>query len=334
MKKILFFLVIFMVCFFEYTMADNLNPEEEDITVPSITDVIPVDPSLIPLVPGSKPTIPTLDPMHTPLMRNNAFGIDLSNWMGAEGTMITGRTTFKSKDKWHGMEVYGDKGITSIGVNYKFPTTESLGGTFYFDAEYNDYTGGGAPSMYTSAYNVYRLYFERDYYAGDKYETQLTVSHTYYDLRGENGTDGQEIGAGMALTNLWSYSSFKIVPSFYLGYVWDLETMDKTGVHVNNFSGTVAEASIDAYWKPDPSVDSFLFDFYAKINYNDDADVNGEKIKGEFTDITIGAVMDFELINGIIASPTANYVYYMNDKVNYRGDNSDIWVGVTLRYNF
>lgn len=336
MRKVLFCLFILLSVF---SFADNINPEVDPnvIPVPSKEGTI-FDQSLLPLNPGAAPTIPTLDPLHAPLLRNNFFGIDFSNWLGAEGTEVTARTTFKSKDKFYGMDTYGAKGTASMGVNYKFPTTESLGGTFYFDGEYKNYIGGGTPSMYSSAYNVYRLYFMREYYKDEKYETRLTVGHNYYDLRGDNGNDGQEFGAGLAFPELLKWGKFNLVPNAYLGYIWDLEMQNDTGIVANKFNGTVAQLGADLYFAPDPNAKNFLFDFYVKGNYNDAADLDRTPdtygVKGKFTDITFGAAVDFELAKGIIATPTVNYIYYLDEDINSRGKQSEVWTGVTLRYNF
>jgi hypothetical protein len=262
------------------------------------------------------------------------FGIDFSNWVGAEGTKVTGRTTYKSKDKWYGADVYGDKGTASAGINYQFPTTESLGGKFAFDAEYTDYiSGGGTPSQFDSAYTVYRLYFMREYYKGEKQETRLTVGHNYYQLRGNNANSGQEFGAGLAFPKVFDWGKFNLVPKGYLGYVWDLKTKDDTGSTVNEFKGTVAQIGSDLYFAPDKNAKEFLFDFFANANYNDAADINGKQIKGRFTDITVGTAVDFELMKGIIATPSLSYIYYLEDEIG-NGEDADILVCVTLRYNF
>lgn len=325
MKKY-FCIVVFIMLFLSVIVyPDNINPESD----PNATGGT----GILPLVPGTSPTVPTMDSLHSPLIRNNLFGIDFSNWMGAEGTEVTARTTFKSKDKWYGMDTYGDKGTMTAGVNYKFPTTESLGGTFAFDAAYTNYIGGGTPSQYNSAYNTYRLYFMRSYYKGEKKETCLTVSHNYYDLRGENGNDGQEFGAGLSFPNLFKWDRFNFVPMGYLGYVWDLQTQNDTGLVENKFNGTVAQLGGDLYFAPDKNDKDFLFDFYGRANYNDAADTPEEKIKGKFTDITIGSSVDFELVKGVIVTPSVNYVYYLDDEIN-NGEGSEVWTMVTLRYMF
>ena len=331
MKKFMLFLIIFMLSVFVF--ADNINPEEDPdaIPMPDLGETI-FNPDLLPLTPGGKPTIPTLDPSHTPLIRNNLFGINFSEWMGAEGTEVTPRTTFKSRDKWYGMDTYGDKGTASVGVNYKFPTTESLGGTFYFDAEYIGYMGGGTPSQYNSQYITYRLYFDRLYYAGESYETRMTVGHTYYDLRGGDTNDGQEFGAGISLPNLFNWGKFSLVPSAYLGYVWDLRYESNSSNIENQFKGTVGNFGVDAYYAPDKRDENFIFNLYGKVNYNDAATIGGQSFKDKFTDFTTGAAVDFEFFKGVIATPSINYVYYFDDLSS--GTRDEVWTGVTLRYNF
>lgn len=319
MKKILLFVVL--VCFLGVAYAENLENESRGNGL-----------NVLGLEPGSKPTIPTLDPSHTPLIRNNLFGINFSEWMGAEGTEITPRTTFKSKDKWYGMDTYGNKGTASVGLNYKFPTTETLGGTFSFDAEYIGYLGGGTPSQYNSQYIVYRLYFDRQYYAGETHQINLTVGHNYYDLRGSNTKDGQEFGAGVAFPKLFEWGQFNLVPSVYFGYLWDLEYETNSDNIENKFKGTVASISADLYWAPDPEADNFLFDFYGRLNYNDSAKIDGQKFSKKFTDATFGVALDFEIMTGVIATPSVNYVRYF-DRLS-SGNKDDIWTGVTLRYNF
>lgn len=329
MKK--FMLVLMMLLFSVFVVAETEELTADDIPMPDLEDTV-FAPSVLNLKPGGKPTIPTLDPTHTPLIRNNLFGINFSEWMGAEGTEITPRTTFKSKDKWYGMDTYGDKGTASVGFNYKFPTTESLGGTFSFDAEYIGYMGGGTPSQYNSQYIVYRLYFDRSYYEGESHQVNLTVGHNYYDLRGSNTNDGQEFGAGISFPRMFEWGKFNLVPSAYLGYMWDLQYETNSANIVNQFKGTVGTVAVDLYYAPDPEAEHFLFDFYTRVNYNDSARIDGQKFSKKFTDVTFGAALDFELAHGVIATPSVNYVRYFDRLSSGRKD--DVWTGVTLRYNF
>lgn len=302
---------------------NNGGPSADDIPVVPI-NILPISPTM--------PTIPTLDPMHAPKIRNNIFGIDLGGYIG--DSEVTVRTTFQTKHKWYGQDWFDEKGAMGYGVNYRFPTIETIPGTFYFDIL--SWSPMGSTDSYAASkakQNNYKVYYVQDFFEEEKHWVQLTISETYYDLtNADDGDDGQEFGVGIALPGLFDFGEKgvddgQLVPSIYGGKIWNLK-LDQTNSFVNEYDGSVYVFGLDYYSRLQENI---VGDAYMKLNYKEGLNVNNN----DFTDVTVGLLTDIEIGQGTILTPSINYIYYLDDSLldNNKGD-SEVWAGLTIRYNF
>lgn len=272
------------------------------------------------------PTIPTSDP--GPIFANRDSMFDLGKSLG--GSEISVRSTFVSKYKWYGVDRFDGKGAMGLGVNYQFPKFDSLDSYVGFDYENWSPLGSNSNRVAENAsQNTYKVYYVQNLWAGERYNAQVTVSGTYYDLtEADNGENGQEFGVGIAFPELFNWgANGKLVPSAYYGRVWDL-ALDAPNKTVNKYSGDVYVGGLDYYKSLS---DNMLLDVYAKVNYSDGL-VSDDS---EFTDGTVGVLTDIKLAKGTTVTPFVNYVYYFDQSLLNRGNaDGEVWGGVTLRFNF
>jgi hypothetical protein len=321
-KNILFVFIISFVFCVSSMFAQDDDSAGSTIDIP----VVPIDLIAIPISPAV-PTIPDIDPMHAPKIRSNIFGIDLGQYIG--DSEITVRTTFKTKHKWYGQDWFDDKGAQGYGVNYRLPLIEGFPGRFYFDVINWSQTGTGSYSSDAAKQNNYKVYYVNDFFEEETYHTQVTISETYYDLLdADMGDDGQEFGIGLSFPGFFDWGrGGKLVPSFYAGKVWNLK-LDRSGGYVNEYDGSVYTPGLDYYRKLGESITA---DIYVKLNYSEGFDTSDN----EFTDVTVGLLTDFEVTNGIVITPSVNYVHYLDDTLLNGGRNDgDVWTGLSIRYNF
>jgi len=307
MKKTILLMMILVLCFVGVSFAaDNAPASAGAFTTP--------------------PTLPTLDPGQN--LGNTDSMFDLGKYLG--GSEISVRSTFVTKSKWYGVDWFNGKGAMGLGVNYQFPKFTSLDSYVGFDYENWSPLGYNSNAVAEEAkQNNYKIYYVQNLWSKEVYQTQVTVSGTYYDFTdAKNGENGQEFGVGLAFPELFNWgANGRLVPSAYYGRVWDL-AIDAPNRTVNKYTGDVYVAGLD-YYKT--LSDTMLLDVYTKINYSDGL-VSDES---EFTDATVGVLTDIKLAKGTTVTPFVNYVYYFDQSISNRGNaDGDVWGGVTLRFKF
>jgi len=271
-----------------------------------------------------KPTISNLDVVNLPKVKSNAFGIDVSDYIGDAQKIF--RTTYSSKNKFYGQDLMQDKSVYKWGINYDL--SEFYDG-LYFDVETTSPAGTYSGNSDDASQIIYKMYQVSVFNPGSKNEVQLTIQETYYDLQeADLGSDGQELGVGIAFTNMFVGDDYQIVPRIYYGKVWNL-AIDEAGDTTNEYDGSVIVAGADYY----KTINGMLINFYGEATYVEGFDSSDS----ELTHAQFGVSTDLSIDQGLIITPSIHYAHYFDDSAVDGGESDstgDVWASLTVSYPF
>jgi hypothetical protein len=264
-----------------------------------------------------------------PLIKSNAFGVDFGPYLPGFN-QITARTSYMSKYYWYGQNRFSDDSAWTVGSTYGIPNiTEGAvsgieGMKFYFDITTIQPGSDGSEAQKENQYTIFSV---QTFNEGESTEMELMTKHVYYDFFDQGSdADGQEIGVQVALTNLLKDENQRLVPSYYLGRIWDRDPM---GPAADSDKGNISVVGADYYLNIDENTDTDLHVF-GNLTYLDA--VGGSD--SELSYVTLGADVDFDIGSDTIVTPFVQYIKFMDDSSATAGEDADIWGGVSLNFNF
>jgi hypothetical protein len=302
----------------------NITPEDLSSGFNDGMDLI-VPPFVDKFFPNFTPPPPPSE--RDPLIKNNGFGVDFGPYLPSANE-ITSRTAYGSQYVWYGQERFDGDAFWSIGTTYGFSEalfegTALEGSRLFFDI--TSINPASSDNERQKEVN-YTLFSKTKVNEGNQYEMEFTTSNVYYDFTEQSSeADGQEVGLQVAFTNLLNGPNHKLIPSYYVGRVWD---RDPEGTTAESDKGNVHVVGVDYFLNIDDNTDTDLHVFFTATQLDSVSSADSE-----LSYTTIGTDLDLDFGNGVILTPYVHLIKYSDDSMMVE-DDSNVIAGVSMNFHF
>ena len=237
---------------------------------------------------------------------------------------VTLDITYVSKYLWHGYDLFDDHAalqpsvdVDLFGTGFSFNVWGSIpAGTGIL--EHDDGINQWQEYDYTLAYAT-------TIFADKPYALDLGANYIYYDFpKLDKHADTQEVGASIALPNLFPICDSGLVPSYYAGAFFPTESSLEDDVagwwHVFALSYDLTTDPII------PGTETQIFNFIWDITFNDG--VFGASTDWSHTTFGLAAPVE---CGPVTVTPFVNIQISMDDSVNHE---DEVYGGVSVSLTF
>lgn len=218
-----------------------------------------------------------------------------------------------SKYIWRGFDILDDHAAFQPGT-----TVELFGTGFSFNIwgswalDDRDELDNFDELDYTPAYNY-------TFFADERYAVDFGVNYIYYNLyRTNRSDDTQEAGGSLALPNLIPLGPSNLVPKYYFGYLWPVQSEGN-----DDLDGGYHNLALTYEL---PLKDDWSVGFLGDVAYND-----GQfGVDHDWSHSTLGVSLNIP-VGPVQITPFVNYQFSFEDTVN---PDDEVYGGVTATFSF